>query len=405
MPGIVALTFAYVLSQFYRSFLAVLSPALIVDLGASKAQLSMASGAWFFTFAMSQFVVGVSLDRFGPRRTAATLLAVFGGSGAFLLAIATQPWMAIVAMALIGVGCSPVLMGAVYIFAHRYPPARLAVLTSVMVGIGSAGNVVGASPLANAAELFGWRGVIAALGVITLAIAACAFALVRDPVRSAAQSGATGFAGYGELLRVRALWPLFPLAAVNTAAAVGIRGLWAGPYLADVYGATSIAIGQVTLFMALAMVAGNFIYGPLDTIFGTRKWVMVGGNVLSVIAVLWLTLHPGQGLVADTVVLMVIGCCGANYGLMMAHARPFLPPHLTGRGMTLMNFFCIGGIGIMQLATGAVVTAATEPGDPHAAYTALFLFYAAVLGTALSIYLFSRDARPNGTPSPEPIAP
>ena len=35
MAGIAALTVAYVLSQFYRAFLAVLSPALIADLGAT----------------------------------------------------------------------------------------------------------------------------------------------------------------------------------------------------------------------------------------------------------------------------------------------------------------------------------------------------------------------------------
>ena len=47
MAGIAALAIAYVLSQFYRSFLAVLTPALTAELGATKAQLSLASGAFF----------------------------------------------------------------------------------------------------------------------------------------------------------------------------------------------------------------------------------------------------------------------------------------------------------------------------------------------------------------------
>ncbi|MEP4115177.1 MAG: MFS transporter, partial [Nitratireductor sp.] len=73
MAGIVAFAFAYILSQFYRSFLAVLTPALTSELGASKADLSLASGAWFIAFALMQFIVGVSLDRFGPRRTASIM--------------------------------------------------------------------------------------------------------------------------------------------------------------------------------------------------------------------------------------------------------------------------------------------------------------------------------------------
>jgi hypothetical protein len=69
--------------------------------------------------------------------------------------------------------------------------------------------------------------------------------------------------------------------------------------------------------------------------------------------------------------------------------------HLTGRGVTLMNFFSIGGVGLMQFLTGGVVTAAAVPGDPAAGYTALFGFYVLMLGLALLIYLFSRDAKPH----------
>jgi len=394
MAGIAALTVAYVLSQFYRTFLAVLTPVLMTELDATKADLSAASGAWFATFAAMQFVVGVSLDRFGPRRTAGVLLALGGGGGAFLFSIASAPWMITAAMALIGIGCAPVLMASVYIFAREYSPARLAVLTSSVIGIGSAGNVIGAAPLANAAEMLGWRGVMLALGVMTLATALAVVAFVRDPETSAADRSGSGFRGYLELLRVRVLWPIIPLTALNYAPAIGIRGLWAGPYLADVYGAASIVIGQATLLMALAMVAGNFIYGPLDNLLGTRKWVAVGGNLLSISALLWLALNPGAGISADTVVFVVIGLAGASYGLLMAHARAFLPAHLTGRGVTLMNFFSIGGAGAMQFATGAVVTAATVPGQPQAAYESLFLFYAVMLVLALAIYLGARDAKP-----------
>ncbi|MBX3574781.1 MAG: MFS transporter [Mesorhizobium sp.] len=394
MAGIAALTAAYVLSQFFRSFLAVLTPALMAELGATKADLSVASGAWFIAFALMQFVVGVSLDRFGPKRTAAVLLGICGGGGAFLFAAATTPWMVTFAMALIGMGCAPVLMASVFIFAREFSPARLAILTSTLIGVGSAGNVFGTSPLAAAAEAFGWRWVIAALGVLTIAVALAIAVLVRDPAKPQGHDGSTGFAGYLELFRLRVLWPLIPLTAINYAPAVGIRGLWAGPYLADVYGASALVIGQVTLFMALAMVAGNFIYGPLDQILRTRKWVAATGNLLSLSAVLWLAFHAGGGIGADTVVLVLIGITGASYGLLMAHARAFLPAHLTGRGVTLMNFFSIGGVGAMQFATGAVVTASTVPGEPTAAYRTLFLFYAAMLVVALVAYLSAKDAKP-----------
>ena len=92
MTGIVILALCYVLSHFYRSFLAVLSPQLTAELGMTPDELSTALGAWFMAFALSQFLVGVLLDRFGPKsdhradvrrsgRWEADLLLAWAGSG------------------------------------------------------------------------------------------------------------------------------------------------------------------------------------------------------------------------------------------------------------------------------------------------------------------------------------
>lgn len=394
MAGIAALATAYILSQFYRSFLAVLTPVLTTELGATKAELSTASGIWFAVFASMQFAVGVSLDRFGPRKTASIMLAIGGAGGAFLFAAASEPWMVIAAMALIGFGCSPVLMASIYIFANAYPPARLSILASTILGVGMLGNVIGASPLAAAAEAFGWRTVLTGLAVVTLGVAAAIYTLVRDPHIAEERRATSGFSGYLDLMKLKALWPILPLVAVNYAAAASIRGLWAGPYLADVYGATALAIGNATLFMALSMSAGSFIYGPLDNVFGSRKWVAVAGTSISLSALVFMSFVPQNSFVTTTWLLVVLGLCGSAYGLLMAHGKAFIPAHLTGRGVTLLNFFSIGGVGATQFATGAVVTAASVPGEPVAGYRALFIFYSVVLSVALFVYLFSKDAKP-----------
>jgi MFS family permease len=218
---------------------------------------------------------------------------------------------------------------------------------------------------------------------------------VRDPAKPEGVAAASsGLSGYAELFKLRVLWPIMPITALNYAPATGIRGLWSGPYLADVYGADSLVIGEVTMFMALAMVGGAFLYGPLDNIFRTRKWVAVVGNTVTVLTLAYFAMHPMPGIAAATLLLIVIGLAGGSYGLLMAHARAFVPAHLTGRGVTLMNFFSIGGVGAMQFATGGVVTAYSVPDEPVSGYVALFAFYALMLGLALLIYLFSRDAKP-----------
>ena len=202
MAGIAALAATYILSQFYRTFLAVLTPTLTVEIGATKSDLSLASGLWFVAFALMQFVVGVALDRFGPKRTVSFLLAIFAAGGAFVFAVASAPWMIVVAMVMIGIGCSPVLMGSFYIFAKTFPPARFAVLASWIVAIGMLGNVAGSSPMANAAEYFGWRNVMWGLGFVTLAASIVLYQTIRDPQAGegdAADDG--GFSGYLQLAK------------------------------------------------------------------------------------------------------------------------------------------------------------------------------------------------------------
>ena len=395
MAGIAAMAIAYVLSQFFRSFMAVLTPALIADLGATKGDLSIASGAWFAAFALMQFVVGTSLDRYGPKRTAALISGIGCGGGALVFAAATKPWMVTLGMALIGAGCAPVLMAGMFIFARSFRPARLAVLTSWFIAFGSLGNVAGTTPLARAAEAHGWRPVVLVIGVVSIIVAIAIQLIVKDPPM--AETGprrGNGFAGYIEVARLRRLWPIIPLVGMNYAPMIGILGLWAGPFLTDVHGADALAIGRVTFFMALAVILGNFLYGPLDTLFGTRKWVAFFGNLGSALVLAWLAIWPQQGIAAITVALCLIAVFGTSFALLMAHARAFIPAHLTGRGITLLNFFSIGGVGVAQFLSGWVVESLARPDQPALAYSALFAFYAVLVVVALLIYLRMPDAPP-----------
>ncbi|MEO1689148.1 MAG: MFS transporter, partial [Pseudomonadota bacterium] len=99
MIDIAVLFVAYLLSQFYRAFLAVLSPALIAELGVTPSDLSLAVGAWFAAFAATQLPVGVALDRIGPRRTLGWAFFAGGGGGALLFSAAQDGATLIAAMA------------------------------------------------------------------------------------------------------------------------------------------------------------------------------------------------------------------------------------------------------------------------------------------------------------------
>ena len=383
--GIAALVLAYVLSQFYRAFLAVMSPVLIEDLGVTAADLASASGWWFLAFAAMQVPIGAWLDKVGPRLTAGVLL-VLGAAGAVLFAQATGALQIKLAMALIGVGCAPVLMAGYFIFARSYSSAAFGTLAALMLGVGTLGNVASSLPLSWAVTAFGWRPTVLGLAAITGAVAVAILVLVRDPPKL--EDGRKG--SLLELLRMPVLWPILVMMMVCYAPIAGLRGLWIGPYFADVQGADQAGIGRISLWMGLAMVAGNFAYGPLDRWLGRRKALVIAGNavMLACLFALWWFAAAPPAVPAG--ILVAAGFFGASFPIVLAHGRSFVPPHLTGRGVTLLNLFGIAPIGIAQIITGRL-HAGTVAVTPAAPFETVFLFFSVATAIGLVVYLWSQD--------------
>lgn len=386
--GLVLLCFAYVLSQFFRAFLAVLAEVLELEIGATPDDLAYASGLWFLVFALMQLPVGWLLDRIGPRRTASSLLLIGGGGGAALFALAQGPGQVAVAMGLIGIGCSPVLMASYYIFARNYPPRSFAMLGALMLGVGSAGNLIAAYPTTLAVEWFGWRETLWFLAGASALVAAGIALTVQDPER-AADTGGGSVLG---LLKLPVMWAILPLMFVSYAPSASLRGLWIGPYLSDVYGVDPRGIGLATLIMGASMIAGTLGLGPLDRILGTRKWVNVPASALGVLALLLMILWVDGGVWLSVALLAAVGFTSGTFPVIIAHGKAFFPPHLVGRGVTLMNLFGIGGAGLMQVWTGRLHAAAEGTGPVTAPYVTIFTFLAAILAAGTLAYAFSRDS-------------
>ncbi|MFG6079722.1 MFS transporter [Paracoccus litorisediminis] len=392
-PGLLSLVLGYTLSQFYRAFLAVLAPRLQAELGAGPEDLALSSGLWYIAFAAVQLPVGWALDRFGPRETVAALLGFGGAGGALVFALATAPWHIHVAMALLGIGCAPVMMGSFYIFARTLPPASMSAAGGAVVGLGSLGNMLGAAPLVWTVGQLGWRETLVALAVVTLAVALTVFACVKNPAHP---EGKLAPARLRDLLAVRELRLILPLLGVTYAASACIRGLWAGPYLAQVFDASDRLIGWVTLGMGLAMVTANLAVGRIVRIFGSDKRTSIANTLLLCLVLGTLALAPGASLPLSAMLLVMVCISDSSYSLIMSHGRVFIPQHLVGRGITFLNMISISGVGVMQFLSRPVYLAASGAHPPAAAYGYIFLFFLIPLAIGLVFYLFSPEDRHAG---------
>ena len=388
ITGIISLCLAYVLSQFFRSFLAVLTGILGQDIGATPDDLSTASGLWFLSFALMQIPVGGALDRIGPRLTSAVLFLIGGAGGAALFAMAQSALHVKLAMLLIGIGCSPVLMASYYIFARVYSPRIFATLAATTIGVGSIGNLAGSVPLVWVVQIYGWRETLWGLAVVSAVIAVAAFIFVRNPPKFET----TQIGRFSDLLKMPVLWFIIPLVFVNYLPVAALRGLWIGPYLVDTFGANTTQVGNASMMMSLAIIAGTFVYGPLDRVFGSRKWVIFAGNVIVLSALIALLLSGHLSFTWAVTLFTVIGFFGMSFPMIVAHGRAFAPPHIAGRGITLMNLFSISGVGFFQVLSGKIQAAEIASGITGAArYSNILLLMSVLIGVSLLIYAFSQD--------------
>jgi predicted MFS family arabinose efflux permease len=385
-----ALLFPYLLSQFYRAFLAVVAGDLSRDLGLDAAGLASMQAAFLLAFALSQIPVGLALDRLGPRRTLA-----FGMCsavvGSVLLVVSTRPWHGMLAMTLIGAGCAPVLMTGFYLIARSYPPARFATMSSLLLGLGSLGDPLSGTPLALAAGAFGWRPTMLGMAGITAASLACVAIVLRDPPRAEAPGGSISpLAGAKKILALRALWAIFPLALVSYACVIATRGLWIVPYLEAVHHFGPNALSLSATAMGFAIAAGALLYAPLNRLVGNAKYTVVAGGAVTVVGWLALGLLGNRSGALALGLLLLVGALGMHFAIVMAHARSFMPMHLLGQGVTMMNLVFFVGAGLVQWLSGRYVRAAELSSvAPADIYGRLFTGFGLVLGVALAVYLLA----------------
>lgn len=392
MLSLVLLTAGIVLSQFYRSTMAVLAPYLTAELGATPADLGAMAGIWFFAFALAQFPVGVALDRWGIARTLVLCLGL-GVAGAIVFAAASSVAGVLVAQILLGIACSPLFIATLVFIANAYPLHRFTRVSGTVLAFSNIGLLGSATPLAAVAEAAGWRWAMASMAGLTLLLAMLVAGFVRMRYRAGPQETlAESVFGIAAVARIGALWPLVPFVITCSAVVLTVRGLWGGPYLADVFALDAIARGNILAAMIVGLALANYAGSVIEARLGSPRPIIIALSLATVMVLAALAWRPDGDLALVVAGLVEIGIFGAGYGLVMAHGRAFLPTGKEGRGMTLLNFFNFMGMAAAQFATGFIIEAAHARGASGAvAYGWMFGALTIALAVAVLVYLFSRD--------------
>ena len=376
----------YFLTYLLRAVNAVVAPDLVSELGLDAAELGLLTAAYLGAFAIFQLPLGVLLDRYGPRRVQAALVAV-AGAGCVLFAIGSNGLTLTVARAMIGMGFAGGLMSGFKAVVLWVPEPRRALANAFVMSFGALGLLTATAPTEFAVQAIGWRMVFLALAAITFGVALIILTVV--PERESAPSTETLVQQVRQLLgiyRDKAFLVLAPLLAATAGTHIAIQTLWAGPWFRDVAGLDRIGVANHLFVTGAAFLVGILSSGAIADWFVRR-----GANELSVMAgFLALFLLSQVGIVLEvTDWNLLFWIPFGMSGQVAVLAYPWLSARfgtaLSGRANTAMNLLLFLAAFAIQYAIGAIIalypTTAAGGYDPKSYQVAFGLCLALEIAT------------------------
>lgn len=391
--GITSLGF--LLSLFYRVSVAVISPQLSSDLGLSPVELGDLAAAFFYAFAASQIPLGFIMDRLGSRMVM-TVLGLVGVAGAVLFGLAQNGTQALWGRILLGLGMGCNLMGTFTLLAAWFPVDRFALLSGVVSGLGTLGNLMAATPLAMAAQWLGWRGSFLAVAGINFLQVVILFLVVRDYPggKRPAEVGKAGPSGKSRsLFTTYYFWAISLSTFVRYGFFVALQGLWVAPFLIYGLGFDPIEAGNALFLMGVGLMMGMPICGRLsDRWLGTRRGIVWPSLTGFALLVLCMSFWPkGISLWLVYVFFFCLGFVSGPGQIMYAHIKELVPPSMIARAMTGINLFTMLGAAAFTQILGMVISSdPTSMRGPEGFAPAWYLG-AGALGLAAFLYFWTPE--------------
>src|SRR6185295_3956114 len=220
----------YFLSFFFRNVNAVISRDLAREFSLSPSDLGLLTSMYLLAFGAIQLPLGVLLDRYGPRRVVAVLLCV-AAAGALTFGLAQDFAALCIGRALIGLGVSAGLMGAIKAFTLWFPLSRLATLNGIYLGIGGLGALAATAPAEAVLGAYGWRALFYGMSAVSAAAALAVFFVV--PEKRLPGEGATlaaQVADYRKVFSSGSFWRLSAALVICHATYLALQRLWLAPW-------------------------------------------------------------------------------------------------------------------------------------------------------------------------------
>lgn len=413
-----ALGAAYILVFFNQMSVAVVANDIMEDLVCSATMIGVMASIYFYVYAAMQIPAGLLCDSIGSRKTVSFSLGI-AAIGALLFGFAPTAQIAMVGRGLVGFGVSAVFIALMKVVAEWFAVREFAKMQGIITSLGGAGVLLGTFGLGWLAKTFGWRIVFQVIGLATGFLVFVIWFFVRNspkekgwPSIAEIESFRTGLTppkrqkpiplgqGVKMVLKEPRFYPLALWFFCNAGTFFAFGGLWAGPYLMDVYGLSKPQAGAILSMIAWTMMGGSPLMAFIsDTIFQSRKKNMIFCTICLAALFIFLRFYP-SGLPIQALYFIIIFFTAVSACTMVVAfttLKELYPVQIAGTSVAIGNFFPFFGGAIYMSVLGRILDGLGRNHDgayPVEGYTMVLTFLAASSILQLICAFFLKETFP-----------
>ena len=404
----ITLTILYFFSIVHRVGTASIADNLATDFNAGNSVLGLMSGMYFYSYAAAQIPVGIMLDKIGTRKTL-TFLGLVASLGNLIFSLSPTVSVLAVGRALIGFGVGGFYVSALKALAISYNPKRYATLTGILTSIGNVGGIVASSPLALLALALGWRESFLIIFFLMFFSVIVAWFAIKDKENKPISAKRNIKDDLKKIFSNRQLLLIMPIPFFIYGCFVSFQGLWAGPFLMNVYNMSKATASLFFMLISIGFMIAFPLAGIISDKIGKKKPVLLTGIILS--SLFWLVMAIFGGVLNSYQLITLLVFLGFSYGvtcIFLTIPVTLFPLEISGSAIAGLNIFNFIGGGFFQFLMGFIIDSTNQAGNEFFPYQIIFLV--STLGTLLSLacaIFFKEQPRTENEKSsiPKPINP
>lgn len=362
------------------------------------------SAIYYYIYAPMQILVGMLMDRYGPRRLL-TVAIVSCSVGSYMFAATTYLPVAEVGRFLVGFGSAFAFVGVLKLATIWLPHNRFAMVSGFAMACGMLGGIIGDYSLGALVGMDGWRLTLfwAACGGLILAL--LVFVFVRDENDEAhfirCVEPVLTFKdiciGLWQIMKTPQIWINGLIGCLLYLPVSGFAESWQIPYLKQTLGFSHDQAATAAAMIFLGWAVGGPITGWISDTIRQRRLPITVGAVVSAIILSYLLYVPNISLKTHYVMLFIYGFFSSVQAIAFPIASEITSTRLAATAIAFTNMLIMtAGVSILVVGsaleyawTGTIINGVHEY-SAHA-YQLAFMIFPIGLVAAVFLTFYLRE--------------